>query len=108
MPVKKQLITVCTAMQMEAEIIKGRLESEGIPALLSYESAGWLYGLTTNGLGEVKIMVPQHLVEEAKEILRISDKNNIELQEQARDKPTWIKPFCLMLLILWIFFGGAG
>jgi hypothetical protein len=54
---------------MEAQIIKGRLESEGIPVLLSYESAGLVYGLTVDGLGEVKIMVPGHLAEEAKEIL---------------------------------------
>ena len=74
MSAKKQLVTICTARQIEAQIIKGRLESEGIPALLSYESAGLVYGLTTNGLGEVKIMVPQHLIEEAKEILGISDK----------------------------------
>jgi hypothetical protein len=46
---------------MEAQIIKGRLESEGIPVLLSYESAGLVYGLTIDGLGEVKIMVPKRL-----------------------------------------------
>jgi hypothetical protein len=59
---------------MEAQIIQGRLESEGIPALLSYESAGLVYGLTVNGLGEVKIMVPKRLAEEAKEILGIDVK----------------------------------
>jgi len=56
---------------MEAQIIKGRLESEGIPVLLSYESAGLVYGLTIDGLGEVKIMVPQHLAKEAREILEV-------------------------------------
>jgi len=73
MSAREQLVTVCTAMQMEAQIIKGRLESEGIPALLSYESAGLVYGITIDGLGEVEVMVPGHLVEEAKEILRIDD-----------------------------------
>ena len=68
------MVTVCTARQMEAQIIQGRLESEGIPALLSYESAGLVYGLTVNGLGEVKIMVPKRLAEEAKEILGIDVK----------------------------------
>ena len=57
---------------MEAQIIKGRLESEGIPVLLSYESAGLIYGLTIDGLGQVKIMVPRDLAEEAKEILKTS------------------------------------
>jgi hypothetical protein len=66
------LVTVRAANYMEAQIIKGRLESEGIPVLLSYESAGLIYGITIDGLGEVRIMVPQHLAEEAKEILGIS------------------------------------
>jgi hypothetical protein len=68
---EKELVTVYTARQMEAQILKGRLESAGIPALLSYESAGLVYGLTVNGLGEVKILVPKHLANEAKEILGI-------------------------------------
>jgi hypothetical protein len=72
MSAREQLVTVCTAKYMEAQIIKGRLESEGIPVLLSYESAGLIYGLTVDGLGEVKIMVPKHLAEEAKEILGIN------------------------------------
>jgi hypothetical protein len=54
---------------MEAQVIKGRLENEGIPVLLSYESAGVVYGITVDGLGEVKVMVPEHLAEEAKQIL---------------------------------------
>ena len=72
MSAREQLVTVRTAKYMEAQIIKGRLESEGIPVLLSYESAGLVYGLTIDGLGEVKIMVPKRLAEEAKEILGIS------------------------------------
>ena len=72
MSANEQLVTVCTARYMEeAKIIKGRLESEGIPVLLRYESLGLIYGFTVDGLGEVKIMVPQHLAEEAKEILGV-------------------------------------
>jgi hypothetical protein len=71
MSAREQLVTVRTAKYMEAQIIKGRLESEGIPVLLSYESAGLIYGITIDGLGEVKIMVPQRLAEEAKEILGV-------------------------------------
>jgi len=72
MSASKQLATVCTTTYMEAQIIKGRLESEGIPVLLSYESAGLIYGITVDGLGEVKIMVPKSLAEEAKEIVGIA------------------------------------
>jgi hypothetical protein len=71
MSAREPLVTVRTAKYMEAQIIKGRLESEGIPVLLSYESAGLVYGLIVDGLGEVKIMVPKHLAEEAKEILGV-------------------------------------
>jgi len=73
MSASEQLVNVCTVRYMEAQIMKGRLESEGIPVLLSYESAGLVYGLTVDGLGEVKIMVPKHLAEEAKEILGVGE-----------------------------------
>ena len=65
------MVTVYVATQMEAQIIKGRLESEGIPVLLNYESAGLVYGITVDGLGEVKVMVPKRLAEEAREILGV-------------------------------------
>ena len=75
MSASEQLVTVCTVKYMEAQIMKGRLEIEGIPVLLSYESAGLVYGLTIDGLGEVKIMVPKRLAEEAKEIVGIGDES---------------------------------
>lgn len=55
--------------QAEAQIIKGRLENEGIPVLLQYESAGIVYGITIDGLGQVKIQVPSSLAQNAKDIL---------------------------------------
>ena len=67
-----ELITVYIANgQPEAEIVKGRLESEGIPAMLRYESAGVVYGLTIDGLGQVQIQVPSSLAQHAREILAI-------------------------------------
>ena len=80
MSAREQLATICTARQIEAQIIKGRLESEGIPVLLSYESAGLVYGLTTNGLGEVRIRVPKHLAKEAREILGVSGKSKNKIK----------------------------
>jgi len=71
MSADERLVTVYVTTQMEAQIIKGRLESEGIPVLLKYESAGLVYGITVDGLGEVKVMVPNRLVEEAREILGV-------------------------------------
>ena len=57
----------------EAQIIKGRLESEGIPAILSYESAGLVYGITTDGLGQVKVQVPPSLAQDARDILKATE-----------------------------------
>jgi hypothetical protein len=54
---------------MEAEIIKSKLESFQIPVLLRFESAGHIFGITMNGLGKVKIMVPESYLAEAKKIL---------------------------------------
>jgi hypothetical protein len=53
---------------MEAEIIKSKLECFHIPALLKYESAGRIYGITMDGLGKVKILVSAKNWEEAKKI----------------------------------------
>ena len=70
MPENTELITVYTASgQPEAEIVKGRLENEGIPAMLRYESAGVVYGLTIDGLGQVEVQVPSYLAQHAKDIL---------------------------------------
>jgi hypothetical protein len=50
----------------EAELIKGYLESGDIPVDLDYESAGQIYGLTMDGLGEVRVIVPSEYAEEAR------------------------------------------
>jgi len=54
---------------LEAEIIKSKLESYDIPVLLQYEAAGRIFGITMNGLGKVRIMVPKDLLEEARKAL---------------------------------------
>lgn len=54
---------------LEAEIIKSKLESYDIPVLLQYEAAGRIFGITMNGLGKVRIMVPKDLLAEARKVL---------------------------------------
>ncbi len=54
---------------IKADIIKGRLETEGIPVKLRYESAGRIYGLTLDGLGEVEVLVPSDYLYLAREVL---------------------------------------
>ncbi|MEJ5200269.1 MAG: DUF2007 domain-containing protein [Anaerolineae bacterium] len=68
------LITVYTAQGMlTAEVIKGKLESAGIPALLAYESVGPIYGLTVDGLGQVRVRVPADYADDARALLADED-----------------------------------
>jgi hypothetical protein len=53
----------------QANIISGRLQSEGIPTRLQYEAAGSIYAITIDGLGAVRILVPVAEGERAKELL---------------------------------------
>jgi hypothetical protein len=61
-----------------ANIIKSHLESEGIPVYLKYESAGIIYGITVDGIGEVRILVPKECAEEAKMIIEPMEIENTE------------------------------
>ncbi len=58
---KSKLVSVFSGNYLQAQIVKGRLESEGVPALLRYEGAGLIYGVTVDGLGEARVMVPEDL-----------------------------------------------
>jgi len=58
------------ANQMEAQIVKGRLESEGIPAIIRGEALGAIYGLTTGALAESAVLVPAALADKAEAILQ--------------------------------------
>ena len=82
---KEKLVAIYTARQIEAQIIKGRLESEGIPVLLSYDSSSVVFGFTVDGLGEVKIMVPERFAEQAREILRVKY-NELEIGEDNQSE----------------------
>ncbi len=54
---------------LEAEILKAKLESFEIPCMLKSETAKRLFGLTLNGLGKVKLIVPKQFEQKAIEIL---------------------------------------
>ena len=56
--------------QMEALILKGRLEAERIPVHLSYDSAGSVYAFRRTNLGAVHIMVPEAFAEAARQLCR--------------------------------------
>ena len=66
----KEWVVVCSANgQVEGNIIKGKLESEGIPVIVRQEAIGKFYAFTVDGLGEAKILVPSIFKEKALEII---------------------------------------
>lgn len=76
------LITVYVAQgQFEAEIVRGRLEMEGIPSILSYESAGVVYGIIADGLGKVEVRVPEPMAKMAKLVLSTDFSSSLLDQE---------------------------
>ncbi len=54
---------------MQARILEGRLQAEGIPVRLQYEPIGAIYAITVDGLGEVQILVPEQWAEHARRVL---------------------------------------
>jgi len=67
---KRSLIKVYQASgEMEAQVIKGLLESNGIPCFLKSNAAPSVHVLTVDGLGEVAVMVSESLAENARELI---------------------------------------
>ncbi len=77
------LVEVCvTSGLLRAEIIKGKLEANDIPALLEYESLGPVMGLTVDGLGQVRVLVPEDKAEMARALLEeIEEDDDIPADE---------------------------
>lgn len=78
-----------TEGQLEAEMIKGFLEAQGMNVVLSQESIGRTYGLTAGRLGQVKILVPESQAEEAISILEAMDRGeyeDIDLTDSSEDQ----------------------
>ncbi|MGD2058946.1 MAG: DUF2007 domain-containing protein [Anaerolineales bacterium] len=55
--------------KLEADIIKGMLEAQGVEAMLSYEAAGTAYGFGVGRLARVEILVREEQAAEAESIL---------------------------------------
>ena len=55
--------------ELEANLIKGLLESNGIPCILKSDAAFSVHAFTVDGMGEVKIAVLESMAEEARRII---------------------------------------
>ena len=70
----EELVEVYTAKgEAEAQIIKGLLESHGIPCLFKSQAAPSVHVFTIDGMGEVRVMVWESMAQRAKELVRGED-----------------------------------
>jgi hypothetical protein len=70
----EKLVEVYKAQtEMEAQVIKGLLESFGIPSVLKANAAPSVHMFTMDGLGQVKVMVLDSQAEEARELIVSKD-----------------------------------
>ena len=70
----EELVEVYTAVgEAEAQIIKGLLESNGIPCLLKSLAAPSVHAFTVDGMGEVKVMVWKSTADSARQLIRRKD-----------------------------------
>jgi hypothetical protein len=54
---------------LPAQVVKAKLEAAGIPAMLKYEAAGQIFGLTVDGLGRVEVLAPVQWADEARALV---------------------------------------
>jgi hypothetical protein len=70
-PKEEKLVEVYTVQgEAKAHIIKAKLESSGIPAMLISSAAPSVHVFVVDGLGAYGIMVPESLAGEARELLK--------------------------------------
>ena len=66
----EKLVNVYRASgEMEAHVIKGLLESNGIPCILKSDAASSVHAFTVDGMGEVTVTVLESMAEEAMRII---------------------------------------
>jgi hypothetical protein len=76
--------------QLDAEMVQRFLEAAGIPAMISQESIGRVFGMTSGPLGEVNVLVPEEKTDEALELLASMERgdfiNNRGDEDSSKDK----------------------
>ena len=72
---EEKLVEVYKARhEMEAQVIKGLLESYNIPCFLKSNAAPSVHMFTVDGMAEVKVMVLASMADKARELI-VSDKD---------------------------------
>ena len=77
---------------LQAEILRGLLEAQGIPVFMSQESAGKAIGLTVGPLGEVTILVRAEDLQDAQRVLADYRSGLFENQENLENLDQDLEP----------------
>ena len=66
----EKMVDVYTASgEVEAHIIKGKLESNGIPCVLRSDAASSVHTFTVDGMGQIVISVLESVAEDARKLI---------------------------------------
>lgn len=74
------------ANEMEAQVVKGFLESNDIPVMLRGEAIGQTIGFTVGPLAEVSVLVPEPLAPKAEELLQAQAESSFTDAEETEDE----------------------
>ena len=66
---QKWVMLTTVSGEMQAELMRGLLEAQGIPVLLMQESAGRAIGISNSPLGEVEIHVSKSRLQEGRNVI---------------------------------------
>jgi hypothetical protein len=73
----KLVVVYKAAGELEAQVVKGKLQSAGVPAIFQNEALGTM-GFIIDGLGEFRILVPEGWEREARAVLMSPPNNQVE------------------------------
>ncbi|MEN8172763.1 MAG: DUF2007 domain-containing protein [Chloroflexota bacterium] len=82
---QKWVVVTTISGEMQAELMRGLLEAQGVPVLLVQESAGRTFGITNSPLGEVEILVAENRVEDAREVIAKYESGEYEGMEYTEE-----------------------
>jgi hypothetical protein len=71
---------------LEAEILRGLLESSGVRVWLSHEAAGTAIGINIAPLGNVDIMVQERDLEQARQVLDDYQSGRLEVDDSGENE----------------------
>lgn len=70
--------------EISAELLRGLLEAQGIPVMLSQEGAGRAIGLNVGALGEVQVLVPTSSKLKAQQLIEEYYAGGFEQEEDSK------------------------